>query len=429
MSKWVSTAGPRQIKDINKAIRAISWEGHTSTTLTGIVGVTEGYSREGSHQSTALGGDARPETAAIQAQIGEKWNWSITRENARAILADLQAGLEELKTSRPVCDERRTQDQDAARKTEAQQREAARQAEAAIENAQNAALTQKWRREFPDLEQSEGSTKTRWARGSANIRTELNRAFPGISFTVRSNSYSGGCSIDIGWYDGPTEKDVKAVSDKYQTSRFDGRDDSTHSTSTHWNAVYGGASYVSENRDISEATRAALTPWAEDCIARGERFGAHDAGTLIHQLVYDTTLPAGAVVQGAARREGDCSGINRPSTVYKIVFTVPDPVPAFHEPTQQQGTGVIVSQNEEQDGVEVHFPSKPDAATLATMKANRFRWSRHSGCWYHKRTPEAMRFAFGMVGQAPQLYSDGGDFDPMGVDRAYEDQCAALAGV
>ena len=41
------------------------------------------------------------------------------------------------------------------------------------------------------------------------IRQELAKAFPGIKFSVKSKSYSGGSSIDVGWTDGPTPKMVE----------------------------------------------------------------------------------------------------------------------------------------------------------------------------------------------------------------------------
>jgi len=57
------------------------------------------------------------------------------------------------------------------------------------------------------------------------IRKELKAAFPHIKFTVRSESYSGGDSIRVGWLFGPTEEQIEALIGKYQYGRFNGMED------------------------------------------------------------------------------------------------------------------------------------------------------------------------------------------------------------
>jgi hypothetical protein len=89
------------------------------------------------------------------------------------------------------------------------------------------------------------------ALGAKNLRIELKRAFPSVKFSVKSDSYSGGSSIDVGWTDGPLTEDVKTISDKYQQCDFDGMDDSTHYRHTAWPEVFGGAKYVMEQRHES----------------------------------------------------------------------------------------------------------------------------------------------------------------------------------
>ncbi len=87
--------------------------------------------------------------------------------------------------------------------------------------------------------------------GAKNIRIELKRAFPSVKFSVRSESYSGGCSIHIGWTDGPTEEEVRKISDKYQECDFDGMQDLEEYRRSVWPDVFGGAKYVSESRHES----------------------------------------------------------------------------------------------------------------------------------------------------------------------------------
>jgi hypothetical protein len=65
------------------------------------------------------------------------------------------------------------------------------------------------------------------------IRTALKKNFPGIKFSVRSNTYAGGASIDVGWTDGPTGKEVDAVVKLFEGGRFDGMIDMAFYVS-HW---------------------------------------------------------------------------------------------------------------------------------------------------------------------------------------------------
>ena len=119
------------------------------------------------------------------------------------------------------------------------------------------------------------------------IRAALKKAFPGVKFSVRSSSYSGGASIRVGWMDGPLAKEVEAVAGVYSSGGFDGMIDLKYS-SDEWlmpdgsvslarsrgtegsmgtvpaydypapgpgaKLVHFGANYVFCNREISAAT-------------------------------------------------------------------------------------------------------------------------------------------------------------------------------
>lgn len=53
------------------------------------------------------------------------------------------------------------------------------------------------------------------------IREALVKTFPGIKFSVRSKSYSGGASVTISWIDGPTENEVDTVAEQFAGATFD----------------------------------------------------------------------------------------------------------------------------------------------------------------------------------------------------------------
>lgn len=60
------------------------------------------------------------------------------------------------------------------------------------------------------------------------IRETLKVAFPHTKFSVRSKSYSMGCSIDARWTNGPTERQVKAILDRFEGKGFDGMTDCSY---------------------------------------------------------------------------------------------------------------------------------------------------------------------------------------------------------
>jgi hypothetical protein len=57
-----------------------------------------------------------------------------------------------------------------------------------------------------------------------------------------------------------------------------------------------------------------------------------------------------------------------------------------------------LTENAEKGGLEIRFPAKPAAATLAALKANGWRWSKFSGCWWIKASDTARQFAARIVG-------------------------------
>ena len=77
------------------------------------------------------------------------------------------------------------------------------------------------------------------------VRAALARAFPGVKFSVRSQSYSGGCSVNVRWTDGPTEGRVSPVAKQFEGKRFDGSIDLGWSASL-WLLPDGTATVASD---------------------------------------------------------------------------------------------------------------------------------------------------------------------------------------
>jgi hypothetical protein len=68
--------------------------------------------------------------------------------------------------------------------------------------------------------------KTESAMAAKAIKSELKTAFPDIRFSVTSQIYSGGDSVNIAWNDGPEREAVRKISNKYQMGEFNGMTDS-----------------------------------------------------------------------------------------------------------------------------------------------------------------------------------------------------------
>ena len=91
------------------------------------------------------------------------------------------------------------------------------------------------------------------------IRPVLKSTFPGVKFSVRSDTYAGGASIRIRWTDGPTRKEVDRVVSRYAGATFDGmRDLKEYKAPTimagpdgELREVSFGANYIFTDRDIS----------------------------------------------------------------------------------------------------------------------------------------------------------------------------------
>lgn len=85
------------------------------------------------------------------------------------------------------------------------------------------------------------------------IRVQLSKHFPTTKFYVNSKTYSGGASIDIDWYDGPTSEQVKAITNPFSGAGFDGMTD--YKTShTSWLLPDGSAHFQTYQNDYFTET-------------------------------------------------------------------------------------------------------------------------------------------------------------------------------
>lgn len=106
------------------------------------------------------------------------------------------------------------------------------------------------KRDHPHLIQVGSGEKSRII-ATKNIRIELKRAFPNITFSIKSKSFSMGNDINVRWTDGPTTKEVDKIIQKYQEGSFDGMQDLYEYAHEPWTEIFGGVKYVMASRSYS----------------------------------------------------------------------------------------------------------------------------------------------------------------------------------
>lgn len=234
-------------------------------------------------------------------------------------------------------------------------------------------LKRKLAREYSYLPNKRNDGYLRTAQVAQNLRVELKRKFPGVKFSVRSSTFSGGDSIDVWYSDGPAAAKVEEIVDRYQDSHadFESGDYWDYDPSA-FNDVFGGAKYTSCQRSMSDETKAVLMPG--NSYQEWPRERLEDVMGLFRK----TDIPVGAVVTGIE------SG--------KIKFTVPKATPVG-ESARNVALAVEVRENPAKHGIEIRFASRPSDDILGKLKANGWRWSRFAGCWYNRASDESRQFA------------------------------------
>lgn len=99
--------------------------------------------------------------------------------------------------------------------------------------------------------------KSTVAQCAALIRADLKSLYPGVKFSVTSESFSMGNSVNVSYTDGPTIKDVESHIKKYQYGHFNGMED-MYETS---NRIEGLAQtkYLTVSRNMSPEIKEKLT--------------------------------------------------------------------------------------------------------------------------------------------------------------------------
>jgi len=107
-----------------------------------------------------------------------------------------------------------------------------------------------FRKTFSFLNQLEPGEHAPVKFAATNMRKELANRFPGVKFSVRSETFcSGKSSIEVVWTSGPTVTEVKSITNKYEMGCFNGRQDIyEYHKDDAWIPIFGGAEYIRLSR-------------------------------------------------------------------------------------------------------------------------------------------------------------------------------------
>ncbi len=368
MAKWTSTAGPIQTKKVNKALRDLSWEGRTYNELSGIVG-----GEERTHAYTEMFGGTRPDVSNQLTDLGERFRWTITRENYTTILSAIEEACGLAKENRPTRDTRQTVEQIRAEREERETQRTKYEEEQKKEKIAQDATREQLLKDFTYLTTIAKSGKSPHAAGSANLKMELERSFPGVAFSVISKTFSMGDSIDYSWTDGPTTEEAEKISGKYQEGHFDGMTDMyEYSEDNVFPSVFGGAKYVHGQRHESVALKILATKelgrdlgpeWFDEWGNIKDGCFAVDFHQEICQEIY--------------RKAREMRG---PMPEPKMPGNGGDPANG----EAKNVVGITIRRNEEHNGIEILFTGKPEQDVIDTLKSYGFRWSPRQHLWYSR---------------------------------------------
>lgn len=414
--KWTSEAGPRQTKDVEKALNKLRNAGSGVLVLT--TSILDGS--EGAHVRTCYG-STTPEEKAHEAKrieacnvLNDKYSGTVTRDNCREIIAEALKACQPLIDCRPVRDERKTQEQHAAEKQQridaAQRQEKEREEREAKEAAARQELEQN--ADFAGLERRETTKKSDHALAAANIRRELRKAFPGHKFRVTSSSFSMGDSVHISWADGPNTREVEALTDKYQEGRFDGmedyyklKDDRT------FNQTFGGAKYVQADRSISEDIRETVK---QALIDSGR--DSYEADRDLHRTLSSVSLYGKGAFKGLEIEAGQLVATfeDKPMAPTAAPSTLPGCEIQEHMHTKRGYMIYLVVLAQKVERFE--FDELRNAAKAAGGWYSR-AWGQTPGGFAFKTREEAEAFAASLSPQTPDG-SGSGKQSPGNPDRA-----------
>lgn len=127
---------------------------------------------------------------------------------------------------------------------------------------------------------AKGRTLSASAQTAAAIRKELARLFPGVKFSVHSDNFSMGDSVDVRWSDGPIQSIVDHILRGYEWGTFDAMTDSSGSRELSPDIGCPGARFVQSERTLSATRTADIVTAATEAYGElpAEQYSVYNSG-------------------------------------------------------------------------------------------------------------------------------------------------------
>lgn len=282
-----------------------------------------------------------------------------------------------------VCirDNRKTPEQKEAETIERNRIEKEHEAKREEERTKTDQEKEGLKKEYSYLTLVSGSGLSSRIMATKNIRKELDKHFPGLMFSIKSESYSGGDSINVNWTDGATRDEVEKIAKKYQEGHFDGMNDIYEYGDRAFNDLFGGVKYLFCNRSLT----------TESYIETAKELGYTDS--LLIDKEKDIWEITGIDDAGKAR---DIREMIIREAYQKSFYTKPaenSTIEVSAEGTENPSGEVIIIENKLHNGIELKFNQKPDQETIDYLKSNKFRWNPRTKVWYSKKTEFTVRLS------------------------------------
>ncbi|MGW6416308.1 LPD29 domain-containing protein [Streptomyces sp. NPDC055055] len=220
---------------------------------------------------------------------------------------------------------------------------------------------------------------------AAELKRQLNAAFPGVKFSVRTGKGTGSAGIDVSWTDGPTDGDVAAIARPMQGSTWNGYDERYENTGNEVTVTVGGervtgkplVNHIGLHHEVSDEVRAeALTLWTDangedtDIQVQNGGFtceGEFIAGTWGGNQVLDIARKVVLPRRWKATQEAAATPALAPEPT----------APAETTPT---ASGLVATHTEE-EGVVVRGTRRGDGSA-PVLRGAELKWHRKEGYWY-----------------------------------------------
>lgn len=342
LKKWQPAAGlgPRMAKQFNEAASKVKWAAQSRRTLRGVIGRPETEKLDDYNHTVLCGGQFHAEYVTRMNAIHEKHGGTLSPANYKEIVADLMELAAHFNANPTINDERITIEEHEKREAASKQ----------YEEKENVRRAEQEARKI-DLETKVLAKKPAWAGALVVAYYEEDACDPQTDYFATTRKRA----LILGFRSGSREdfKQLRALAAKQPETADLDCDEAEHRD----NYSMGRGNYLKLAGRYS-------TGW----YVKSVPFTGYSFDSITH-FPFEVRIP----------EQSEPTATAAPTT---------------------GANGITVSLNAEKQGVEIRFPSKPAPEVLERVKANGFRWSRFSGCWYAKDLPSKRAFAYELAGQA-----------------------------